>query len=165
MVINNRKMLMLSKYNIDNTKMLYRLLFLYYNYICNVELNKILRRLIFMKKIKRVLSLLMVGTIFVLPNSTLVQAKEIGNVSEVSIVASTYSFTGYGQINASNVNLRAGADTASQSLGTMSYNETVHIDYSMSVKSSNGVYTWYYVKRSNTGQTGYVAAQYVRVLS
>lgn len=115
-----------------------------------------------MKNLKRIVPLLMAGAMLVSPVSISAQAKEVGNVNEVVTIASTYSFTGYGQINTNGVNLRAGASTSSTSLGIMAYDETVHIDYSRSVKSSNGSYTWLYVKRSNTGQTGYVAAQYVR---
>lgn len=116
-----------------------------------------------MINLKKALSVLTVSAMLILPVSLPVQATEMNHNTnnEATTTASTYSFTGYGQINANGVHLRAGAGTNTTSLGLMSYNETVHIDYSKSV-SSNGTYTWLFVKRSNTGQTGYVSAQYVR---
>ena len=117
-----------------------------------------------MKKFKRALSLLMMSAMLILPTALPVQADEIdNNTNEVVTVASTYSFTGYGQINTNGVYLRQGPSTSSTALEWLTINETVHIDYSKSVMS-NGAYTWLYVKRSNTGTEGYVAAQYVRVL-
>lgn len=149
-------------------KTLYKYKKMLYNNICNVEVtikqqdNKN-KEVTTMKNLKRIMPLAMAGAMLVSPVSMSAQAKVIdNNVNKMVTMASTYSFTGYGQINTNGVNLRAGASTSSTSLGIMAYNETVHIDYSQSVQSSSGSYTWLYVKRSNTGQTGYVAAQYVR---
>ena len=119
-----------------------------------------------MKKFKRVVSLLMMSAMLILPTAIPVQAEEVNNnTNEVITVVSTYSFTGYGLINANGVLLRQGPSVNSTALEWLAINEQVTIDYSKSVKSSSGAYTWYYVKRLNTQTVGYVSAQYVRKLA
>lgn len=121
-----------------------------------------------MKKLKKVLSLLIMSAMLILPAALPVQADEVAdNDIEAAVLSngdvSAYTtYAGRGRINTNGVYLRSGAGTNTIALEWMAVDEEVVIDKSGNKTDSEGS-LWYHVKRIKTGKTGYVRAKYVTV--
>lgn len=114
-----------------------------------------------MKKLKKVVSMLMISALFILPTSMSTQAEEsevIKKESNVITLSVSDDFEKTGYVNANNVNLR---NSSWVSLGQMNYGDAVYLDFSdVRIWNGNVMIHCYSVTLK---QEGFVCQSYVTV--
>ena len=111
-----------------------------------------------MKNFKRTLSLLMMSAMLILPISMPVQAEEIDNYTKEIITYNTASYWN-AKITGDGVRIRKGASLSTDVLGHLYTGDKVHVFF----ETDGSGLRWCYIE-TQSGITGYVAAQYVQYL-